>query len=949
MFASVPAAQAARPARAATQSAPSDIERLKAEIAAAEKVIAERQAAWDEKFAEYQEMLRNSGGRLNRAGQMKVARLDAEARAIKAEVDAAKKTLADLEKALAAAEELAKRNPKPPAPTLPSPTLPNPTLPTPTPPSPSLPKVTPPAVTPPKVAPPSAPSPSDPAPSDPTPTDPEQIDEPSLAPPDADDHDGDGIEPTRETTPEPPSDPEPPANDDPFNFGSEDEEPMQADPASGGGSSFGGVTGKRAPAQPATVGRPGGLLGGAQGGQRDASQAGDGRFTAEAAPTPATPPKSLLSAQIPVVDLWDPVGGMVASTVVSRHFGMSERFGRRERDSSPTVELICFLGDGRRAVESSVSYPNDPQDPYLNRGEFGPRYSHASYFEKDDDDLVSMFQDSLVLEEGATAISLPDSSPASTERRRVDYVFRAEAKGSQTTASYFHASGSTAGTAVYEMQSSGDLRRPVSAVFEGWAVFGYRLHKFEPDEGSRIVYRWGYHKDGRVAFVEGKTELTEAGRKVQLDMMRSRAEKAVPLLERQLALTARNADRWEYTYDAQGRLAKAVRTTTEHMLEPPEIAELMRLMGQMDMDVLRGAEAYKANPEIVLATKAGDGTVMEKHQGALRTTRRTEMEYSAWDARGRWTKASRFKVDEAGRIEVEQVERSYTDLDPQAAAVDGSFQIVPASKSRAGAGFGSSPASAAGGGSSPASGGDESAGSAGALEAGALHSGSSDSGSSDSGSSGNGASGDGESKLPMPLVLGGAGGLLALVVIIAIAMSKRRRNAAASPRRRRPKSRRVEAGFDDGDDDERLAPVAPPAPKRSGSPAPPPVAPSPRGSASAPVSRPPAAAARPEALAPTPAQPAAPRPSPAAPPAPRVPAPASPAPAPTSPKPTAPRSSNPPPPSLAAPLPSSQPAPRPAAPAPPPKPTAPSTAPQPPRPASPPSPPPPPTPRRPQG
>ncbi|MCE2883482.1 MAG: hypothetical protein LW806_01085 [Planctomycetaceae bacterium] len=70
------------------------------EISALESRIAERQAAWDAKYAEYQKMLANSGGRLNRAGQAKVARLDAEAREIKAEIDAAKEQLVVLEEEL---------------------------------------------------------------------------------------------------------------------------------------------------------------------------------------------------------------------------------------------------------------------------------------------------------------------------------------------------------------------------------------------------------------------------------------------------------------------------------------------------------------------------------------------------------------------------------------------------------------------------------------------------------------------------------------------------------------------------------------------------------------------------------------------------------------------------------------------------------------------------------
>jgi hypothetical protein len=74
------------------------ISALEKEAEALRQSIQEAQGRWDGKYAEYQRMLANSGGRLNRIGQAKVAKLDAEARAIKAEIEAFESQLAGRER-----------------------------------------------------------------------------------------------------------------------------------------------------------------------------------------------------------------------------------------------------------------------------------------------------------------------------------------------------------------------------------------------------------------------------------------------------------------------------------------------------------------------------------------------------------------------------------------------------------------------------------------------------------------------------------------------------------------------------------------------------------------------------------------------------------------------------------------------------------------------------------
>jgi hypothetical protein len=81
------------------------IDLLRRQLSELRAVVILKQAEWDKLHGEYQRMLANSGGRMNRVGQAKVAKLDAEARGVKAEIELAETRIAELEELLEEAEE----------------------------------------------------------------------------------------------------------------------------------------------------------------------------------------------------------------------------------------------------------------------------------------------------------------------------------------------------------------------------------------------------------------------------------------------------------------------------------------------------------------------------------------------------------------------------------------------------------------------------------------------------------------------------------------------------------------------------------------------------------------------------------------------------------------------------------------------------------------------------
>ena len=99
------AAPAAAAPRQADQSIEEQIAKAREEILSLEKDIAEKQAKWDKLYADYIRIMNNSGGRPGPNLRMKVNSLDADARKIKAEIDAQKKVLEATELHLLSLEE----------------------------------------------------------------------------------------------------------------------------------------------------------------------------------------------------------------------------------------------------------------------------------------------------------------------------------------------------------------------------------------------------------------------------------------------------------------------------------------------------------------------------------------------------------------------------------------------------------------------------------------------------------------------------------------------------------------------------------------------------------------------------------------------------------------------------------------------------------------------------
>lgn len=723
--------------RGGLQAALEEVQRLRDAVEAVRLTIVERQAAWDAKFAEYNEMLQNSGGQLNRAGRAKVAKLDAEARAIKAEIDAAREQLKKLEAELEEAEEAAER---------------------------------------------------------------ERI-KPLL-------EESDGAE-------EGPGD-----------------EPPQDAPT---GSSFGGVTGKRAPSEGgAPAARPGGRLGGAgaQGSSTAPSAApttppSAGSDTAPSSVPSGTP--SLLSEKIPIIDPWDPVGGMTAGTAQILRWPIVEKFGRLSRADSPSVELVRFSTSGHRLPEPRAgSFGVDPHGPRPDSGYAGREKQAPVYIESAREELIRLDQDRLVQERLGAPIVTGDGGQDRSDTYAV--ICRVESSDAGAVAEYFHTRGSSIGKAVYEYEMSGDVRRPIAVRVEEQAVIGFRLNDFDVEETTIAVHRWEYRSDGRLAAFESANELREAEVKAQLDMLRAQNKGMVEVLEKQLRLSTKDAERWAYEYDGQGRLKRVVKTRTTHQIDPAEVMEKAPQLAQSDPAMLRLLEAQRMDPELLYRNEPNDGITIEKKNGGRLETAREEVEFTEWDARGRWTKGARFEVDEAGKVEQSQFERTFFDQDPAAPALDGSFQIIPASRSKAGAAFGSRAAKA-----STQDGSEGASASAGGGAA-----------SEDSPAETTDPDGSMNSSTKLMIAIGAA--LAVVVIVIAVVMSSKRRN-------RRGGARQHRSGAASDDDPPR---------GRAGMAPPPPAAPLERGGG-APAPRAAPMAGRPVAAPPAPPGPSRPQPTPTSP------------------------------------------------------------------------------------
>ena len=93
-LASIGGADFVQPTSASGALSRDEIDDVRRQILELEKDIAARQAKWDKLYAEYLRVMNVTGGRLNSTAESRVSRLDADARKIKADIDAQKAVLA---------------------------------------------------------------------------------------------------------------------------------------------------------------------------------------------------------------------------------------------------------------------------------------------------------------------------------------------------------------------------------------------------------------------------------------------------------------------------------------------------------------------------------------------------------------------------------------------------------------------------------------------------------------------------------------------------------------------------------------------------------------------------------------------------------------------------------------------------------------------------------------
>lgn len=391
---------------------------------------------------------------------------------------------------------------------------------------------------------------------------------------------------------------------------------------------------------------------------------------------------SLLAERIPVVDEWDPVGGLGPAWATIRCWSFTESFGSRVRDRDPSVAMVRYLADGRRVLESENDGFGRPPIPRLfpllvERG-------RSNWIqEKARDHLLELWQVSVCGFAPDTIKNLGDRS----DDQRPSMVLRFDDAGASMATQVFDPQGNRIGSIQTDYERVGDLRRPIRQQTQDASVYCFRVVVPTPEtttlpEPNRVL-EWKYDRSGRVASLKLArlknnrttrfTEVVKAGRSPDVDRILTWSQEVMERSTRTMS----------YTYDDQGRLTSVRSIHEEHSPDPETYARILALEDKIsDRRLIEAGIAVAAakrarGPE----NKPGDGVQCTvASDGAWIYTRVLELRARDWDARGRWTKAVTFSIDNDGEVEHYEIEREFRDEESKAAPVHGEFQLVPRSK-----------------------------------------------------------------------------------------------------------------------------------------------------------------------------------------------------------------------------------------------------------------------------
>jgi YD repeat-containing protein len=390
---------------------------------------------------------------------------------------------------------------------------------------------------------------------------------------------------------------------------------------------------------------------------------------------------SLLSDRHFMFDEWDPVGGLVASFAKVTYRVYREQFGQWSLTTDLLPEDVLFLEDGRRVLRKETHR--------FGQSLIGPR-DQLGKLEMDDWQCEVSRGDMVEIRDAHNhyTISVDYVPPRVPDlsRNGENMVVRFNDRGSSVETYYYHPDGREAGMSVTEYEHVGNLRRPRRQLHRERCIHSFRA--FVPYASESLspephrIFEWSYGADGRVASVR---------------MTRLRSNKPLPIgelevvmdrewrsdLDRLIATQLREEIVMSYTWDEKGRL-KAVKSVRRQYAADPFTQ--LRVVAEADGTTDAGsraaflglaAEVSERGPQNV----PNDGDFIEVVEGSVwRTTTILEMRVEAWDARGRWTKASTYGLDEGGEVPFYESVRQFTDLPRRSRTIHAEYQLMPRSE-----------------------------------------------------------------------------------------------------------------------------------------------------------------------------------------------------------------------------------------------------------------------------
>jgi hypothetical protein len=408
----------------------------------------------------------------------------------------------------------------------------------------------------------------------------------------------------------------------------------------------------------------------------------DGGSPADAAKADRSGLPALLSEHLPIIDEWDPVGALGAAQASVRCWTFKDSFGTRERNPDPTTAEVRYIADGRRVLETENDAFGRPPIPSLIPSLTGSNMSNW-VAEASRGEMVELRKISVRGFEPQTLDDLEEE----LEQRTASLVLRFDGDGASRSTRVFDPEGQQIGSIEVEYERVGELHRPLRLQTQDESIYSYRVVIPTLESSSfpaaHRVLEWEYERSGRVAslrFTRAKntrttrfSEMVEATRKPEVSRMVNWAKQ---VLERAVRTMS-------YEYDDRGRLAR-VRAVDESPEPDPETTmRLLALEDKISDQRLIDATIAKAAAETARGpqNQPRDGVQCSvTSDGAWVYTRVYELRVRDWDARGRWTKATTFVIDDGGEVEHHEIERAFTDDLPTADPIHGEFQIVPRSK-----------------------------------------------------------------------------------------------------------------------------------------------------------------------------------------------------------------------------------------------------------------------------